>query len=103
MQTRASGSRQRQPTIGQADAVDLASLLISQEIYLRAIHTNLYAIKRLTYRPCASYSLHGAKVFLVAQALIANGAENLLERNKGEFSLQSAVVVNRHEKIYRKY
>jgi len=62
--------------------VDLASLLISQEIYLRTIHTNLYTINRLTYAPCA-YSLHGAaKVFLITQALIANGAEDLLEKYK---------------------
>jgi len=59
--------------------VDLASLLISQEIYLRTIHTNLFTTNRLTYAPCA-YSLHGAaKVLLITQALIANGTEDLLE------------------------
>lgn len=66
--------------------VDLASLLISQEIYLRTIHTNLFTINRLTYAPCA-YSLHGAaKVLLITQALIANGTEDLLEWYKLPFN-----------------
>lgn len=63
--------------------VDLASLLISQEIYLRIVHTNLYAINILIYirNPRAhTPSFHGAgEVLLIAQALIANGAEYLLE------------------------